>query len=62
MEVDFIVVDAYSPYTIIVARQWLHTIGAVSSTLHLNVKYPSGIKLRTSRKSGHGQAVPNGSN
>ena len=34
VEVDFIVVDAYSPYTIIVARPWLHTLGAVSSTLH----------------------------
>ena len=41
MEVDFIVVDAYSPYTAIVARPWLHTLGAVSSTLHQKVKYLS---------------------
>ena len=34
VEVNFIVVDAYSPYTPIVARPWLHTLGAVSSTLH----------------------------
>ena len=34
VEVDFIVVDAYSPYTTIIARLWLHTLGAVSSTLH----------------------------
>ena len=34
VEVDFIVVDAYSPYTAIVASPWLHTLGAVSSTLH----------------------------
>ena len=34
VEVDFIVVDAYSPYTAIVARPWLHTLGAVSFTLH----------------------------
>ena len=34
VEVDFIVVDIYSPYTAIVARPWLHTLGAVSSTLH----------------------------
>ena len=40
MEVDFIVVDAYSSYTAIVARPWLHTLGAVSSTLHQKVKYP----------------------
>ena len=26
VEVDFIVVDAYSPYTAIVARPWLHTL------------------------------------
>ena len=41
MEVDFIVVDAYSPYIAIVTRPWLHTLGAVSSTLHQKVKYPS---------------------
>ena len=41
MEVDFIVVDSYSPYTAIVARPWLHALGAVSSTLHQKVKYPS---------------------
>ena len=41
MEVDFIVVDVYSPYTAIVARPWLHTLGAVSSTLHQKIKYPS---------------------
>ena len=41
VEVDFIVVDSYSPYTAIVVRPWLHTLGAVSSTLHQKVKYPS---------------------
>ena len=41
VEVDFIVVDAYSPYTAIVARPWLHTLEAVSSTLHQKIKYPS---------------------
>ena len=41
VEVDFIVVDSYSPYTAIVARPWLHVLGAVSSTLHQNEKYPS---------------------
>ena len=40
MEVDFIVVDLYSPYTAIVARPWLHALGTVSSTLHQKVKYP----------------------
>ncbi|XP_050241132.1 uncharacterized protein LOC126690031 [Quercus robur] len=41
VEVDFIVVDAYSPYTAIVTRPWLHALGAVSSTLYQKVKYPS---------------------
>ena len=45
VEVDFIVVDAYSPYTTIVARPWLHTLGAISSTLHQKTKYPSGGKI-----------------
>ena len=39
---NFIVVDAYFPYTTIVARPWLHTIDVVPFTLHLKVKYPSG--------------------
>ena len=46
VEVDFIVVDAYSPYTAIVARLWLHTLGAVSSTLHQKVKYPSESQIK----------------
>ena len=41
MEVDFIVVDAYSPYTTIMGRPWLHALEAVSSTLHHKVKFPS---------------------
>ena len=40
VEVDFIVVDAFSPYTAIIGRPWLHSLGAVSSTLHQKVKYP----------------------
>ena len=42
VEVDFIVVEAYSPYMAIVARPWLHTLRVVSSTLHQKVKYPFG--------------------
>ena len=41
MDVDFIVVDAYSPYIAIVAKPWLHALGVASSTLHQKVKYPS---------------------
>ena len=46
VEVDFIVVDAFSPYTAIVARPWLHTLGVVSSTLHQKVKYPFGGQIK----------------
>ena len=46
VEVDFIVVDAYSPYIAIVARPWLHALGAVSSTLHLKVKYLSKDQIK----------------
>ncbi|XP_030941716.1 uncharacterized protein LOC115966673 [Quercus lobata] len=46
VKVDFIVVDAYSPYTAIVARLWLHAIRAVSSTLHQKVKYPLGGRVK----------------
>ena len=41
VEVDFIMVDTYSPYTAIVARPWLYTLGVVASTLHHKVKFPS---------------------
>ena len=45
VEVNFIVVDAYSPYTTIVVRPWLHALGAISSTLYLKVKYLSGDRI-----------------
>ena len=41
VEVDFIVVDAFSPYKAIIGRPWLHSLSVVSSTLHQKVKYPS---------------------
>ena len=34
VEVNFIVVNTYSTYTAIVGRPWLHTLGAVASSLH----------------------------
>ena len=45
MEVDIIEVDAYFPYIAIMARPWLHALGAVSSTLHLKVKYLFGDQI-----------------
>ena len=42
VHVNFIVVEAFSPYIAILARPpLLHVVGAVSSTLHLKVKYPT---------------------
>ena len=42
---NFIMVDAYSPYTVIVVMPWLHAIGVIPSTMHLKVKYPSGDRV-----------------
>ena len=39
VQVNFIVVGAYSPYIAILTKPWLHAIGVVSSTLHLKVKF-----------------------
>jgi len=40
VSVNFILVDAFLPYTANLARPW-YSIGAVSSTLHAKVKYPT---------------------
>ena len=36
-----IVVGSFSPYTAILGRPWIHTMGAVPSTLHVKVKFPT---------------------
>ena len=46
VEVNFIVVNTYSPYTAIVGRPWFHALGFVSSTLHQKVKYSSGDQTK----------------
>ncbi|XP_056843235.1 uncharacterized protein LOC130495757 [Raphanus sativus] len=42
----FLVVDCPSSYNVIVGRSWIHDLGAVPSTLHQLVKFPTpwGIK------------------
>ena len=45
VEMDFIVVDAFSPYAAIMGKPWLHSLGAISSTLHQKVKYPFGDQV-----------------
>ena len=37
--VTFIVVTLFSPYKAIMGRLWIHTMGAVPSTLHVRVKF-----------------------
>ena len=39
--VTFMVVSSFSPYTAILGRPWIHTMGVVLSTLHVKVKFPS---------------------
>ena len=39
VEVNFIVVNAFSPYTTILRRPWIHAKGAVPSTLHQKIKF-----------------------
>ena len=43
---DFIVVDAFSPYIAILAKPWLHAMGAVASSLHIKVKYPTNGRVK----------------
>ena len=51
VEMNFIVVDAYSLYITIVSQSWLHALRAVSSTLYLKVKYLSGDQIEELVKS-----------
>ena len=38
---NFIMVNAFSPYTAILGRPWIYAMGAVPSTLHMKVKFPT---------------------
>lgn len=40
VKVNFIVVNAFLPYTAILGRPWIHAMGVVSSTLH-QIKFPT---------------------
>ena len=53
LQVSFIVVETYSPYTVVLARPWLHAMGAVPSTLHLKVKYHTRKSRGTNWKLGN---------
>ena len=36
---NFIVVNAFSPYIAILGRPWIHAMGAMLYTLHVKVKF-----------------------
>ena len=48
--VNFIVVNAFSPYTAILGRTWIHAMGVVPSTLHMKVKFPTEVGVAVVRK------------
>ena len=50
VEVNFIVMETYSPCTAIVGRPWLHTLGIVASSLHQKVKFLSGDQVLEIRR------------
>ena len=39
VEVNFIMVNAFSPYTAILRRPWIHAMVAIPSTLHQKIKF-----------------------
>ena len=39
LPVSMEVINMFSPYTAILGRPWIHTIGAIPSTLHMKVKF-----------------------
>ena len=47
--VTFVVVNSFSPYTAILGRPWIHTMGAIPSTLHVKVKFHTENDIATVR-------------
>ncbi|KAK9997986.1 hypothetical protein SO802_017589 [Lithocarpus litseifolius] len=45
--VNFQVIKVDSPYNTLLRRPWLHTAGAIASTLHQRLKFPSKDKMIT---------------
>ncbi|GMN29812.1 hypothetical protein TIFTF001_041366 [Ficus carica] len=43
---SFLVLDCPSAYNIILGRQWIHAIKAVSSTYHQRIKFPTKRGIR----------------
>ena len=47
--VTFIVVNLFSLYMAILGRPWIHTMGAIPSTLHMKVKFRTERGIATVR-------------
>ena len=45
--VNFQVIKVDSPYNLLLGRPWLHAAGAVASTLHRRLKFPSEVLMVT---------------
>ena len=56
--VTFIVVNSFFPYMAILGRPWICTIGAVPSTLHVKVKFPTERGVVVVRETTSCQAMP----
>ena len=41
IKTEFTIIDTPSPYNIILGRPWLHAMGAVPSTLHQLLRFPT---------------------
>ena len=40
VQVNFIVLNAFSPYTVILGRPWIHAMKVIPSTLHQKIEFP----------------------
>uniref|UniRef100_A0A0D3AGQ8 Uncharacterized protein n=1 Tax=Brassica oleracea var. oleracea TaxID=109376 RepID=A0A0D3AGQ8_BRAOL len=49
MSTKFLVVDCDSSYNMILGRSWIHGMGALPSTLHQMVKFPTPWGIKASR-------------
>ncbi|GMP79430.1 hypothetical protein CsSME_00034980 [Camellia sinensis var. sinensis] len=41
VKTEFTIIDTPSPYNVILGRPWLHVMGAISSTLHQLLQFPT---------------------
>ena len=39
--ITFTIVTSFSPYTAILGRLWIYSMGSIPSTLHVKIKFPT---------------------